>query len=271
MFNFFGQANSGAAPANNTAGSPGAASPNNNPANAGQNQGQGDPSGDPAAGTQHTGSSSQQGAPGNSQAGAAQQSPLDNFKQLWQTNETEAGKPKTYVTVDPAKLAEATGKLNFAAGLKPEQLQAITAGGEQAVTAFSQALNTVAQQVFQVAMLGSGKLMEQAIQNSRSDLISEIPAHLRHHLSMSQMQDKFPAISHPAVRPLVEVLQAQFGSQHPDASPAELQKMATDYLVNVTGILSGKSDTPEGNLSGAGLSGQPGVENVDWNSFFSPT
>lgn len=194
------------------------------------------------------------------------QSPIDKFAQLWQTGDSgnDSG-PKSYVAVDPAKLSEATGKLNFVGGLKQDQVQAIFSGGEGAVQAFNTAINQVAQQVFQTAMLGSGRMMEQALQSSRSDLLSELPAHMRHQLTMDGMQTKYPGISHPAVRPLLEVLQSQLQAKNPGASPAELQTMAAEYITNV-----GKMLTTEDNMQARlDSQGKAGNTNVDWDNFFN--
>jgi len=205
---------------------------------------------------------------------AASESPLDKFAKVWQNTTTEGQGPKQYVTVDQTKLAQAVGQLNFASAIKPEQFQAMANGGEGAVQAFQQAMNTVAQQVFQTAMLGTGKLMENALQNSRGDMVNELPGLMKHQLSMNQMAEKYPGITHPAVRPLMEVLQSQFAAQDPNATPAEIQQLASDYLMQVTNLMnpqSGKSGANSQN--GGATSTQMGAQSggIDWDNFFKPS
>lgn len=189
------------------------------------------------------------------------QSPLDKFNSLWQINPQDvSSEGKQFITVDPAKLAEATGKLNFAAAVPQDTIQAILSGGEQAVTAFQQALNAVAQQVFQTAMLGSGRLVESALKQARSDVLSQIPQVLKQEMVMGTMQRNFPGINHPSVKPLMAVLQSQFASQFPEASPEEIQQMAAEYLTGVSKLLA-KPDEDRSSKAKAG--------EIDWSNFFS--
>lgn len=198
-------------------------------------------------------------------------SPFDKYSQLWQTGTTDEGQAgtKQLVSMDPAKLAEATGRLNFAAGLKPEHVQAVLSGGENAAQAFQSALNTVAQQAFQTAMIGSSKLIEQALQSQRQELLGEIPGIFKNQMLNSQAFEENPALSHPSVRPLIEVLQTQFAAKFPEASNAELRKMAADYLTQTASLVSGKQfqdpqPQPAGGFGTSAVGAQP-----DWDNFFS--
>lgn len=200
-------------------------------------------------------------------------SPLDKFSSLWQTTATggEQATDKSYVSMDPAKLAEATGKLNFTAGLQPEQLQAVFSGGDQAVQAFQTALNSTAQQSFQTAMIGASRLIEQALKSQRQDVLGEIPGLFKNQMLTSQVFEENPALSHPSVRPLIEVLQTQFAAKFPEASNSELRKMAADYLTQTASLVSGKGSAAE--LPAISASAQFGAQGAgtqpDWDNFFS--
>lgn len=228
----------------------------------------------PAPGTSAAPGTTDAGIPGQT-AGqpATPASPMDKFSTLWQTTKTDeaAGGNKNYVSMDPAKLAEATGKLNFTAGVKPELLQAVFSGGDQAVNALQQVINSSTQQAFQTAMIGASRLVEQALQSHRQDLLGEIPGMFKNQMLTSQVFEENPALSHPSVRPLIEVLQTQFAAKFPEASNAELRKMAADYLTQTASLVSGKAGQDSGQpLGNANQYGQQAMgQQPDWDNFFS--
>jgi len=252
LFNF--SSASSQAPSSAPAATSAAATPANQPAASQQSQ--------PTAGQLPAGAAS-----------AAEPSPFDKYGTLWQTSTTDEAQPgnKPFVSMDPAKLAEATGRLNFAANLKPEQLQAVLSGGDTAAQALQSVMNSVAQQAFQTAMIGSSKLIEQALQSQRQELLGEIPGIFKNQMLTSQAFEENPALSHPSVRPLIEVLQTQFAAKFPEASNAELRKMASEYLTQTASLVSGKqfqeSPTQQpaaGGFGTAAMGAQP-----DWDNFFS--
>ena len=100
-------------------------------------------------------------------------SSLESFANLWDAVPKKEGAPTAPDTLDPAKLQEVIGKANLAATMTPQQIEAISAGGEGAVTAFNESMNTGLQQVMLQSTLASNKMIEQAVGKVNT---AELPA-----------------------------------------------------------------------------------------------
>ena len=166
---------------------------------------------------------------------AEPQAPLDKFNDLWKTdpNAKPTGNDPLF-NVDPQKLMEAAGKVDFAKVIKPEQLQAITAGGEGAAAAFIQAINAVSQATFAQSALASTKIVEQAVAKTRENFSAELPGMLKKLNLNDSLRDSNPAFSHPAAQPILDALQAQLTQKYPSATVQELQGMAKEFLSSFT-------------------------------------
>ena len=188
------------------------------------------------------------------------QTPLDKFNDLWKTdpNAVTAGNQPLF-TVDSQKLMEAAGKVDFAKVIKPEQLQAITQGGDGAAKAFLEAINAVSQATFAQSALASTKIVEQAISRTKENFSAELPGILKKQSLSDSLRDSNPAFSHPAAQPILTALQAQLTQKYPNATVSELQGMAKEFLIAFTDQTLPKAPVQ---------SVAPNAE-TDWSKFFS--
>ena len=131
---------------------------------------------------------------------ATPESPLDNFKDLWEANPVDpnAPAPKESQPLTAEQVQKAVSNSNFAAGISQEQLQAISAGGEEAQKAFSDALDTVAKQVMVQATMVNNKLTEKAVAEALEKQSAEIPQMLRKEQSTAHLNDTSELFSAPA-------------------------------------------------------------------------
>jgi hypothetical protein len=188
-------------------------------------------------------------------------SPLDAFKDLWKAD--DKGSPadpmlSPLFNVDPAKLAEATKRMDFAKVVPPD-LIAKALGGDQA--AFVQALNLVAQQTYGVNTHMVTNLIDQAIQKNNSRFSDSLPSRFKN-FQVGETLAANPVLKHPATAPIVEALRTQLGRQHPQASAAEISQFANDYLMNFAKAIGGNK--PAGTTEG----GEPA--DFDWGMFLEP-
>lgn len=170
-------------------------------------------------------------------------SPLDPFQDLWETPKIDPNKPKPEVidlSLDPVKLKEIVSKANFAQNITPENIAAIQAGGDGAMAAFQETLNTVAQQTMLQSTLVANKLVEQAVAKMTLEQEAKIPELVRQSATNSSLVEANPLYSDPAVKPMVEMAQSQLAIKFPDATPAELTKMSKDFI-----LAMGKAFNPE--------------------------
>lgn len=169
-----------------------------------------------------------------------QVSPLDAYKDLWNNEPKGNGEngeaadplsdPSSLFNIDPKSIQEAVGKINFADSVTPEHLQAITEGGEGAQKAFMDSMNAVARQVFSQSMVGSAKLVEQAIARSAGAIDSRVESRLRTSQVSESVAESNPAFKHPAAKPMVQALQQQLAAKHPTASSKEISDMANAFF-----------------------------------------
>lgn len=192
-------------------------------------------------------------------------SPLDQFAELWKNDTNNSGNDsnKSFFNVDQKKLMEAAGKVDFAKVIKPEQLQAISKGGDEGIAAFTQAMNAVSQTVYAQSAFATSKIVEQALAKAKEDFEAGIPALIKKHAVNDSSRSKNPALSHPAIQPLVEGIQAQLQQKFPNATTAELEDMTSKYFEHVSGVFKGSSQEQQQNSrSNKGSRGE-----TDWESF----
>lgn len=185
----------------------------------------------PPAGTE----TNNQAATGeNNQPASQEVSTLDKFKDLWQPTQQAEGEATPSFAVDQSKLMEAAGKLDFTKVIKPEQLQAISRGGEESMQAFAEAMNAVAQASFANSLSASSKLIERALAAKEEEFASKIPNAIKmHNIDAGLAAD--PVFNHPAAKPVVGAIARAMSSKYPDASAADLQKMASELLADIAG------------------------------------
>jgi len=187
---------------------------------------------------------------------------LDTFNTLWQPEQNPTPQ-QPLISVDPKALAEAARKTDFTKMITPEQLTAIGAGGEGAMQAFAQAMNSVAQGVYAQSAFAATKIAEQAVERASARFTADIPNHVKKLQVSESLRSENPALSHPAASPILGAIESQLTMKHPNASSGEIAKMAKQYLENfATAINKPKADADL-------LASQKAVKDqgTDWTNF----
>lgn len=202
-------------------------------------------------------------APQNPAAdGDTQVTGLDQFKELWSPVESPAGgQQQQLFNLDPKELMTAAQKIDFAKVIKPEQLQAISQGGEAAVQSFASALNTVAQTVYAQSAHTTAKLVEQAIAKSQESFRNELPQHIKRQTVSETLRAENPALSHPAASPILGALEQQLTMKFPNASAHEISGLAKNYLESFASSFQKPQTAPQGNGN------QAGQDETDWSKY----
>ena len=164
-------------------------------------------------------------------APATPDSPLDQFKSLWEPVTTEGDPtPAAPAALDPAKLQEIISKADFTKSITPENLAKINAGGEEATQATIEAMNIVAQNVLMQATLASNKMQEQAIADALATQAATIPDLIKSQTTANNLTKANPIFSNPAVKPVIEAVQAQLAAKNPTATADQLTEMAQNFV-----------------------------------------
>lgn len=215
--------------------------------------------------------SPEQQAPGTSTDATQQQqsnqnSPLDNFKDLWnpvkQDDKNTTPEPNANI-LDPKKLQEIVAKSNFTNNISQDTLAAINQGGPDAVQAFNESLNLVAQNVITQALLASDKMSEQRVKIALEQQAKQIPDLIRSQTINNSVSESNPNFNHPAVAPLTSMLTKQLAIQFPESSTQEVTKMANDFIVNLAQVFN-----PNQTQTQQQQNQIPG-DNEDWDKFLS--
>lgn len=191
-------------------------------------------------------------------------SPLEEFKDIWQTPAIDPNAPKDeglFGQIDPKKLMEAAGRVDFSKSLTPEHFKKISEGGEGAMQAFADSLNQVARQVYAQSAFATTKIVEQAVAKAESRFADKVPSLVKKHQVSDSLRSENPVFSNPAVQPLVSAIESQLTMKHPNATASEISDMAKKYLGTVFAEVQPKQkEVPASN----GANGR----SDDWSKFF---
>lgn len=166
--------------------------------------------------------------------------------------------PSTMFNLDPAKIAEAAKNISFVNTITDEQKAAIAGGGEAALKAMMEITNSSNQQSFQLAMIGSAKMIEQALGKANESLDARMRENIRQTSISQALREKNPIFSSPEFSPMVSAVEVQFRTKYPNASAAEITNMAEQYVLKFAQGITGKKDTES----------QPSTNEVDWEKLF---
>lgn len=188
-------------------------------------------------------------------------SPLDQYKELWQPAPTNPADNQPLLSVDPAKLAEAARKTDFAKLIQPELMAQIQQGGEGAAKAFAAAMNQVAQGVYAQSAFATSKIVEQAVQKAQEKFESSIPDHVKKLQVSDSLRQSNPVFNHPAASPILGALEHQMTKKFPNASSSEITSMAQQYLENFAQMVQAPAEAAK--VAAA----KKNSKDTDWSQF----
>jgi hypothetical protein len=193
----------------------------------------------------------------------APETSLDQFVDLWKTDPVDPNTPpkqnNIFGNVDPKKFMEAAGKIDFAKVVTPDQMSAISAGGDAAQKAFVQAMNSVAQSVYAQSSFATTKIVDAALARSKETFMADLPQHIKQQQVRGSLSAENPIFSNPAVQPLISAMEAQFTVKYPNASAAEITQQAKAYIEALGATFSPKPTDPN--------AGKKGSKEYDWSKF----
>ena len=195
--------------------------------------------------------------------GQVQPSPVDAFKDLWQTTPNQQGNPQAapIFQLDQTKLASAVKGMNFASHVNPDAVAKITQGGPEAVQALQELLNGVGQAAVAQALAGSAAIAEGGIKRYGEGITSQLPDMVKRHTVQESFRAENPALTNPAFSPVVNAIQQQIQQKFPTASAAEIRQKTSEYFDAMAGA-AGFQKAPAQDPSQ-----QKQAEEQDWSKF----
>lgn len=184
--------------------------------------------------------------------------PLDTFADLWKPVPGQEPE-QLFPNVDPQKLMEAAKKTDFSKVITEQQLQQIANGGQEAVAAFTGAMNSVAQAVYANSAMATTKIVEEALKKAQATYDTKLPSIIKKHQLSDTLRSENPMFSNPAIQPIISALEAQAALKFPNATQSELNSYVKSYLEQVGPVFSPPKED----------STKQQVSETDWTKFFS--
>jgi hypothetical protein len=191
-------------------------------------------------------------------------SPLEQFKTLW-----EAPDPKTIPTpqsliptmnVDPAEIVKKAKTVNFGAAISPDKLELAAKGDAQAL---AHVINEAAQSAYAQGALAAVEISKAGFRHMDTTMQN---GYLAGEVRKATIKNEFandlsPILNNPALLPLVNMMETQFTAKYPNATPAEIKQMASDYMVGAAGEIA--------KAAGQTLAPSPAAprKSEDWDAF----
>jgi hypothetical protein len=184
-------------------------------------------------------------------------SPLAKFQNMWEPVTNSEGQTEDK-PLDVNQLQEIVKQADFSKVLNQDNLKAISEGGEGAIAAFQDSLNSVAQQVLLQSTLANDRMIETKVASALNAHKSELPNLIRNQAASNEMNLKNPIFKNPAVKPVIEAVTHQLAAKNPDATPFELVEMANNFVTAMSEAFAPKQQS------------QPNSKiDVDWESFMN--
>jgi len=184
--------------------------------------------------------------------------PLAKFADFWD-NDPNAAAPAgefTPETLDPAKLQEVMGGVNLTGAITPEMQARINAGGEDAMAAMMEVVNTTGQQAMVHSATVANKMVTSQVAKAIEAMEAKIPGLVKSQSVNSALHEQNPIFSNPAVAPIMEATKQNLQVKFPNATAPELTKMAQDYVLAI-----GQAFNP------ATPAASPDQNNFDWSGY----
>ena len=204
---------------------------------------------------------------GNQQQQTTQEESPEDFLTKFFTPDEKDHKDETFdpnqifAGVDPEKLKEAYSKTNYVEGLfTPELAEKIAAGGQDAVTAMAQVMNSMAQKLAFENLQVSAKLTTSGLGAASNAWNQSASTTLRDTNITAAIKETDPMFNSPLLAPVVDKLKAAIVSKQPNATPQEVQEITKKALVAIRGNQQQQQQQQQ----------QEENKPFDWDSFFAP-
>lgn len=159
---------------------------------------------------------------------------LDGFKNLWENDPNKSADPSAFAfNLTPEHLSTITSQMDFSSLATDELKARIAAGGEDAVKATMELQNATARQLYTHSAMTSAKLIETAIEQTKAGMNSVIDQKIKALGLAESVATLNPALTNPAVAPLVQLVQQKIQEKYPSATQAELASKTNEYFNKV--------------------------------------
>lgn len=198
-----------------------------------------------------------------------------DFNKLWENEPVDPNKPaptedEPYLPkIDPKQLAETISKVDFKKFIKPEQMQAITAGGEAAATAIADIVQQTAQQTLLTAFSSANKLFESGIGNAVKRVDGKIGPRVNETMASLNLSKSNFAAKDPRYAPVVDAIRERIQQKYPKLNATGVEDAVNRMFTGLIELGTKKPGTSqeEDDVTNNKLLKQ-GSPAADWENWF---
>lgn len=199
-------------------------------------------------------------------AAPAASDPLAAMAAVWKNDPTRTPTADPLagpvLNMDPAKIADASSKIDLLASINPELMAKAKTGDGEAIV---QLIQLAAQSSLATGAQISASATEQGLQRQAQRFVQALPDRIKQH-AITTAQATHPALQHAASQPFLQMTRQQIAASNPTLSPAEVNSQAESTLLGYAAVLSGNQD--DGSFREGGISAQPGAKPAtDWGKW----
>lgn len=165
----------------------------------------------------------------NPNAADPTQSPNDKFSNLWE-NVPKQGSDAPNFKINPEQLKQVSTGMDFSRNVSRDDLAKIAQGGEEAVAALTNVLNSVGRDIFNANAQFSSHMTETGYNMASQSIEKGMPNWVKQQFAQNELFTANPALRKPSLQPLVNALQDQFSAKHPNATPQEINALVSEYM-----------------------------------------
>lgn len=200
--------------------------------------------------------------PASTNATSGQESALDKFADLWNTQSNQT-QDQPLFNVSQEKLLDIARKTDFKPQVSPDQLAAITAGGEGSIPALLEIINSAVQMGYARSAEASTRLIQGGLDKAGYAKSSELSGLIKQHTLSAGIREANPLLAHSAVAPIISALQDKLMLKNPNATPKEMQEQLNVYMSEFVNAVQ----APQAALQSQQSSRTNKTE--DWDKFFN--
>lgn len=173
------------------------------------------------------------------------------FNDIWTKlgEKVGANTGKAKVELPAAQLKAVAGKLDFAKGVTEAQIQAITAGGQDAASALLEIVNHVGRTSFETAMAANANMVQDALSRQADIHNGQIAEHIKAAQLGTNISRDLPGLDSPMARPLIETIRAGVLANNPGATADELTAETKELLMEFAGVIQPKVEEQSANAA----------------------
>jgi hypothetical protein len=198
--------------------------------------------------------------------------PMSGLDNLWDNPpiDEKNKKPefKGYLPeIDPKKFQEQLGNIDFSRNINPDTLAAFGRGGEDAMKALPDLINSIGRQTFSMAFNASSRMTKAGLDSVEKRFMDDlIPGAISDRLTDDELSGASELARHPKYAPMYRQVKSQLTARYPKATPQQIVEATNKYLSDFANDSTKPKETTPDNTkllkSGAG--------DADWEAWLKP-